>query len=252
MTVRLVASVGRRAMTLIEMLVVLVILVAVAALLIPRMSGVKAQADSASSASVSADVMNNIEAYRTLTGYYPRRFDSLLSGDALYTKLWAHPGPGGAGFAAQDVTGETYHRSIGHAFGSGLIVSDHDEAATDPSSSGTTDRTIATSSASSSNKWAVVTDTAVIQAAGYPSGTLPDGVTLVGMGVGDRCDAVGKTMAGAPRCTAVDADEYGRYIAIFALYADGRPASLQAVVDSQRQSVDARIVSFKAAAPVRE
>lgn len=72
--------------TLLELVIVLVVLVALAALVIPMLGWVRKQAEYATGASGAAEAMNNLELYRSSTGKYPDRFDSLItSSGELYT-----------------------------------------------------------------------------------------------------------------------------------------------------------------------
>jgi type II secretory pathway pseudopilin PulG len=244
----------RLAMTLIEMVVVLVILTALAGLLVPALGGLKGQSDDAASAAGSADVMSNLETYKAQIGAYPLGMDSLLDGSgAVIGTLWQHAGGGPATptpVAGTLPAGSGYAQSLGHMLGTDssgdTYVYDHDTSATDPSASGTIKRSL---EFDETDKLALVTNTALVKAAGFPSGTLPADTTLVAFGIGPSCSAVGKTMAGAPRCSAVDNTKYGRYIAIFALYSNGRAGTLRTVVDAQRQTVDSKIKSYRQGAP---
>lgn len=242
-------------MTLLEMVVVLAIMAGLASLVVPALGYLKSQADDAAGATACADVMTNLETYYTSIGHYPVRMDSLLtSGGELLPALWEHvpvegmPAVAGlpayltAGTVPSD-TGTSYSQSIGHAFGSGATVLPHSTTATDPSSSG--DVSTAYSLAKGA-KVAVVNSTSSIAKAIFP-GTVPTDVTLVAVGVGPNCSAVGKTMAAAPRFAGMESDEYARYVAIFALYADGTPAKLKAVLNPQGLTGDSMVASYKAA-----
>lgn len=253
---RCLLPVSRRrvAMTLVELVVVLGILAGLAGLVVPALGYLTGQAGSAAGATGCADVMSNLETYYTSIGHYPVQMDSLLgdSGDELADSLWAHvpvqgmPPVAGlpsfltAGTVPSD-TGTSYSRSIGHAFGTGASVVDHSGSATDPSNGGdiSTKRSLTKGS-----KVAVVNSTSDVAAAIYPGG-VPTGVTLVALGVGPNCAAVGKTMAAPPRFAGMDSENYARYVAIFALYADGTPAKLKAVLNPQGRTGDSLIAEYK-------
>jgi prepilin-type N-terminal cleavage/methylation domain-containing protein len=79
---------GRAGLTLLELVVVLVIIAALAALVVPRLNGVAAQANSATNASVVDEVNRAVALYETRFGSYTSGWDSLLnSSDAFFTKL---------------------------------------------------------------------------------------------------------------------------------------------------------------------
>lgn len=93
----------RVGLTLIELVVVLVILAALAALIVPRLSGVASQSNSAVNSSVVEDVNRAVGLYNArYKDAQPSGWDSLLnSTDAVFTKL--HPTIL-AGFTGTDVT----------------------------------------------------------------------------------------------------------------------------------------------------
>ncbi len=120
----------RHGLTLIELVVVLVILITLAALLIPKLGFLQQQANTASAAATSEDLMNNLEIYKLSSGFYPTRFDSLLTdgGTAISPTIWPNPGVGypytqstlgaGSDFAAVG--------SFGMTFGASFSVVDQD------------------------------------------------------------------------------------------------------------------------------
>jgi len=257
-------------LTLMELVVVLVILAALAMLVIPRLGFIKDQADFALSASGSADVMSNLELFKTQTGMYPGKLDSLIqpgaTGDLLST-LWGHGGP--PSWLVAEELGSEYSTNFSHSFGSGLMQHAIVTGA-DPSSSGTVQV-----SANATAKIARVVGTKYVVAAGFAdnstAGTAastdpvtgapiaavpgtaalpPTGVKLIALGVGPRNTAIGKTMANAPQHAGASPTNYGRYIGIFALYANNpRKAELRAVVDSRGFLIDERISSFRNSTP---
>ncbi|MEM1069441.1 MAG: prepilin-type N-terminal cleavage/methylation domain-containing protein [Planctomycetota bacterium] len=70
---------NRPGFTLIELLIVLVILAALAALVVPMVGWARVQANYATAASGASEAFNNLELYRSSTGVYPARFDSLMN-----------------------------------------------------------------------------------------------------------------------------------------------------------------------------
>lgn len=73
-----------RGFTLLELIIVLVVLIALAALVVPLLGWVRKQAEFATGAAGAAEAMNNLELYRSATGKYPDRFDSLIKDQQLY------------------------------------------------------------------------------------------------------------------------------------------------------------------------
>ena len=86
-----VARNRRAGLTLIELVVVLVILAALAALVVPRLSGIASQSNSATNAAIVSDVNRAVGLYNArYKDTQPSGWDSLLSStDAAFTKL--HP-----------------------------------------------------------------------------------------------------------------------------------------------------------------
>lgn len=80
----------RRGFTLMELLVVILILVIIAALVIPRISGATAQAHAATNATIVRDVNNAVMIHEARYGKHALGWDSLLnSDDDFFSKL--HP-----------------------------------------------------------------------------------------------------------------------------------------------------------------
>ncbi len=80
----------RAGLTLLELVVVLVILAALAALIVPRLSGVASQANTATNASVVEDVNRSVGLFEARYNKQPSGWDSLLTAsDAYFSKL--HP-----------------------------------------------------------------------------------------------------------------------------------------------------------------
>ncbi|MEM6469813.1 MAG: prepilin-type N-terminal cleavage/methylation domain-containing protein, partial [Planctomycetota bacterium] len=71
----------RTGFTLVELILVLFIIAAVAGLVIPQLSMLGRSTDMATSAKTQADLANNISAYFILQKRYPLGMDSLLVGD---------------------------------------------------------------------------------------------------------------------------------------------------------------------------
>jgi type II secretory pathway pseudopilin PulG len=250
-------------MTLLELVVVIGILAALAGLLVPKLGGILTQTGYATAASSSGDVASNLGVYYTTNAAYPANLDSLLeaaSTSTLYAPVWNGPTVNGTLMdplytVGQPFSSGAYYMSFARAFGTTTTVMDQTASVTDPSMSGTTQRTILGTSA---DNFAVVNGTAttnsmthqttvpaIAVAAGFPNG-VPTGTILIAMGVGPGCAAIGNTMTTAPRCSTPSGNTtYSRYIAIFALYSNGNPATLQTVVDSLGSSTDTNITNYK-------
>ena len=253
---------ARRGLTLLELVVVMGILAALAGLLVPSLGGILTQTGHATAAASNGDVASNLGIYYTTNATYPSNMDSLLEGaspSTLYSAVWNGPTVNGKVMNPLYTVGTPFSsaRTICRlrSLGTAAAVMDQTAGITDPSMSGTTQRTILGTSA---DNFAVVNGTAttnsmtqqttvpaIAVAAGFPNG-VPTGTILIALGVGPQCAAVGHTMATAPRCsTPTGTGYYSRYIAIFALYNNGNPATLQTVVDSLGNSTDANITDYK-------
>jgi prepilin-type N-terminal cleavage/methylation domain-containing protein len=261
-------------LTLLELVVVMAILAGLAGLLVPVMGNVLNQGRYANGATNSGELAKLLETYRAANGVYPIDMDSLLvsggTGSAptgLYTVannsttnvgVWNGPPMAGSGlytmgtpFTSHSGYWMSFSQAFGVQNGSSLQyeVMDHDTSATDVSSSATQARTVTGATA---DQLAMVdtTDTNFVKALGFSTGTVTSGVQLVAMGVGPRCSAVTRYAANTPLGTGQNAQYYGRFIAIFALYSGNGnpPARLVKVLDPLGNTSDADISSFKTAA----
>lgn len=258
----------RTGFTLIEMIVVLVVLAAVAALLVPRLGFVEEQAGNATAAAATAQAASNLEVYKTSVGSYPLGMDSLIdTSGALYGDLWVHANPAfgpGVYLEARSLNAlpSGARTSLGHAFATDVngerYVYDHATApASDPNNSANTRRLVNLTS-STTDTFAFVRRTATPplssflasfhRTLGYPNG-IPANVELIAMGLGPNMNSLGDTQVSAGQHTEQDPTRYGRYIAIFAVYTNGKSAQLRAVVDSQAVGIEGNVTSYRQAAP---
>jgi len=252
-------------LTLIELVVVLVILAALAALVIPRLGFVKDSADTVTAAAAAQELANNLEVYKTTTGSYPLRMDSLIltGGTAVYDHFSDSSGTAPATptwLTAEDFTAGTSAYWYSFIRAGMSTVMDHDAytANSDPSSSGNVLRDFATDG----GKLAVVVTTGttgkrIMNAAGFIDATALGDTKLVALGIGPRCGLVGQTMQSIPRQSMTEPDQYARYIAIFAVYntsfgLNTKSAALRCVVDSRGVPVDTRLNQYKNQQPVQE
>lgn len=255
----------RAGLTLIELVVVMVILAALAALLIPRLGFLKDSADTVTAAAGASEVANNLETYKAAVGSYPLRMDSLIKddGSGLYDRFTSNGTTAAAPswLVMEDLTAGSSGYWYSVIRGGPQSVMDHVvyAALSDPSSSGTVLRDYNTN-----GKTAVVNVTAtpsttvarIMEASGYP-GALPANTKLVAFGIGPRCGLVGQTMSNVPRFSMQPQEFYARFIAVFAAFDNGfsaatKPMQLRCVLDSRGFPVDYRLNQVKLAAPKQE
>ena len=252
---------SRLGFTLIELLLVLLVIAALAAVVIPTLGFVKDQADTSITASTAQEILNNLETFKASTGKYPNRFDSLISTDgSYYSRAYATSG----GQFPYGVVGTGNFAYYYMTNGAGVTeVCVHDEAATDPNNS---NQVVAIDDAT---QFCVI-DAAQAQPfyeskartivnACFPNQTdssnpiVPDGHTLVALGVGSRNGAVGATMTEAPLCpekSGSNPDNYDRYIAVFDVDSSGGSTGrgqikLKAVLDSEYNVVATNLRYYK-------
>jgi prepilin-type N-terminal cleavage/methylation domain-containing protein len=260
---------NRHGLTLIELVVVLLILASIAAMVIARLGFVEDQAGNASTANAAADVLHNLEVYKTSTGNYPDRMDSLLenAGADVMSTHWTHPG-GTVPFERIDINtlsgtgGTAWTTSISHSGVSSAV--DYDTTTrtwTLPGRALSTAGGRAVCAVTVSPAAATPTNASRIieTAAGFPNGLSTDAtgptVRLIAFGIGPHCSMIGTTMGTAPSHAEQSGNaanghpNYNRYIAIFAVYGNGKVMELRTVLDSFRGSIESNIQGYKNAAP---
>jgi len=236
--------------TLIELVVVIAIIAALAGLVIPQVSMLGRTTDMAATASSQSELANNLQLFFVLQKRYPQGLDSLLdTSGALYgsdttdantqTRGLPYSGADGTRLQAQltaadltNVTGTAeYLRSFSRA---GFDwVHDHDTALINSNNSSTAAQR---STSTSPFKVAEVTGAALINKL-VPQGLAPT-ERLVALGIGPRNTAVSKTIINCPIYPGCDGKYYGRYIAVFKVYASGERAVLVGVMDSYGRTPD--------------
>lgn len=256
-----------RGFTLLELIIVLVVLAALAALVIPTLGFVRDQAKYATGAAGAAEVLNNLELYKSANGFYPARMDSLVnSAGTNYTK--ANPSATSTatpkmGALLNDDGTYSYMMSNG---GITSIVH-HDESATDPNQSTSTQAPITLGFASPGKFLTIdpatadsrylsfaneIVNAAFPNQASVASPQIPADHKLIALGVGSRASNIGTTMTSAPTWPGAKEGKYSRYIAIFDVWAgaSGRgQVTLKAVVDTEYGSIASNVKAFKGAAP---
>lgn len=255
---------SRRGFTLIELVVVLMILAAIAGLVIPQVGMLGRTTDMAASAKTQADLASNLQLYFVLQKRFPQGLDSLLdttgaiyatdNADAnLQTRGLPKSGSGGVELSTALVPGELtnatnaeYLRSLSRA---GLeFVYDHDTTVinSNNSSAATTARAL-----TGTFDVAELTETssATLVARLVPQGIDETRERVVAFGVGPRNAAIGKTLTNAPIYPGNDGRYYGRYIAYFKIFASGERATLIGVTDCYGRAPDYTQQQFNESLP---
>ncbi|WP_254510180.1 type II secretion system protein [Anatilimnocola floriformis] len=264
----------RAAFTLIELVVVLLILAAIAGLVIPNISMLGRTTDMAVSAKTQADVANQVGLFFVLQKRYPQGMDSLLdTTGAVYaadttngdtqTKGLPYAGADGSRMQSQltpatltNATNAEYLRSLTRA---GVDwVWDHDTAAVNSNLSNTGFRALVAGYSSPG-----IPDTAgvagaatvaelnaiaplVVKLNGKP---LVAGERVVAFGFGQKNSAMGKTTTTVPLYPGADKTYYGRYIVFLKIYASGERATLLGVSDSYGRTPDYTQQQFNESLP---
>lgn len=274
---------GKAGFTLIELVVVIAVIAAIAGFLIPQVAMIGRSADMAASARGQADVANNIQLYFVQQKSYPSDLDSLLydadgdtgtapdglygpfdstgamgaacdgndqvgglpkSGPDLWKQLELHDiGPNSSSGYAT----ETYLRSLSR---SGFdYVLDHDMNTVNASNSARYQRAVPNGKTDGQSfPVARVIAGSDVQKALVPRG-LPAGTMLVALGFGPKNSALGKTAMQSPIYPGCDGKYYGRYVAIFMIYESGKRATLVGVVDSYGRYPDYTIQQYNESLP---
>lgn len=212
----------RKALTLLELVVVLVILVALAGVLVPMMPGVLGKAHTSSGATNIMELTKWIETYHAVNLKYPDQFDSLCAAAGLYSKL---PGYATAGTAAGGqityaaLTAEESSALYNVGITSLLGMNNSTTNATFEPYATAADIAITTTSTPS----VAIADTTRIEALFNPSNTtVASTAKYVIVGIGAKCTALGAkgVMLESPvhfgdEAGANPTDTYQRFAAVF-------------------------------------
>lgn len=265
----------RAAFTLIELVVVLLILAAIAGLVIPQIGMLGRTTDMAVSAKTQADIASNVQLFFVLQKRYPQGLDSLLvGGTTIYsadtsnadTQTIGLPYGGADGTRLQaqlapatltPITGTAslsnpdYFRSLTR---SGFDwVYDHDTGVINSNNSGTTFRGLVADANGTGN--AAPASVVVAELTGAPllAKLVPQGLKagerVVAFGFGPKNTAIGKTSTTSPTYPGADGKYYGRYVVYFKLYATGERATLVGVTDSYGRHPDYTQQQFNESLP---
>lgn len=260
----------RSGFTLIELVVVLLILAAIAGLVIPAVASLGRSTDMAVSAKSQADVAANSQLFFVLQKRYPQGLDSLLdtAGTAVYsadttnadtqTRGLPYSGADGTRLQAQltpatltNATNAEYMRSLTR---SGFDwVYDHDTSAVNSNLSNTTFRGLIADANGTGNT--APTSIPVAEVTGsymlgkLVPGGLKAGQRVVAFGFGQKNTAIGKTCTTCPLYPGADKTYYGRYILYFMVYASGERASLIGSSDAYGRTPDYTQQQFNESLP---
>lgn len=230
----------RRGFTLVELLVVLLVVSALAGVIVPMIPSVIGQAHSASSAGNMAEIAQNVQMYQSRYGKYPDRLDSLI--DSAGNVITYLGGTVDTALTVTDLATATNGEAIAEAFVNAGITTTRLHVATNPSNP-TFNHYAATSNSITTAPAGTVVE---IPAAAITAGTVAD-LNLTGaewtgsrfflFGLGQNNTAIGKTMAEAPVHFPHEGSvntEYQRFMLLFAVNAtaDEPQAQLISVVSA--------------------
>ncbi len=251
--------VARGGLTLIELVLVLIIIATLAGLIIPNIGMLGRTADMAASASNQSNLAQNIQLYFTLQKRFPLGMDSLLVSDGAAPSAVYLPqdldSDGNQDIGLPDsgphldrslfmgtlASSSGYDRSFTR---SGFeYVFDHDTTIINSNDSAVFQRALSGSIPVAevyTNTGSESADQLALARKLYPGtdGAVPSDVRLVALGIGPRHHMVPQTVLNAPIYPGCDGSYYGRYVAIFRVYASGERADLAGVVDSYGRAPD--------------
>ncbi|QGJ68953.1 Hypothetical protein PBC10988_6180 [Planctomycetales bacterium 10988] len=267
-------KVRRAGFTLVELIIVLLVLAALASMLIPTLGYVKDMSDTATSAAAAQEIVNNLEIYKASTGRYPNRLDSLVSEDGTcFSRLY---GGSSGTFQLGTIGAGDYYAYYAFNNGAGMDElmlhtnpEDPEDPDFDPNSAGVL------GDLGPSTQFCIV-DYQIAKSGSYGSfarnivnicfpnqedpsdPVVPEYHTLVALGVGPYNSAVGATMTSAPLVPEKSGSnplQYDRYIAIFDADIEGGGSrgrgqvKLKCVIDSEFNVVGTNLRYYKQSAP---
>lgn len=286
----------RAGFTLVELIVVLLIVAAVAGLVIPAVASLGRTTDMAASAKTQQDLGNNLQQFFVLQKRFPQGMDSLLQVGTAGATSGAPDGvyaPVSAG--GQQVSGMTTSNpnlyslltldattvanagtiNFAQSFTRGGFDWVFDHQSYDPTTStgepnannsGKIQRAVTAgpitvarllgSSGVTSEITALTTAQNTLLRRLVPAEfsatnvyTPEPGTVLIALGVGPNCRLVPTTMLNTPTYPGADGKYYGRYVAIFKLFATGERPVLVGVTDAYGRTSDYTIQQFNESLP---
>ncbi|MEZ6087106.1 MAG: hypothetical protein R3C05_03550 [Pirellulaceae bacterium] len=270
--------------TLLELILVLFILAAVAGLVIPQLGMLGRSTDMAATAKTQADLATNVQMYFVMQKSYPQGMDSLLVGDGsggdptgVYAPVSdATTGDQTSGLPDSgpnldrdlvmvnladtgtfDVLPGASYTGYARSFTRGGFdfLFDHDRSVINSNDSAKfgSARPLVRNSAVWVAKLADTKDgdatTAALIGRLMPGGIVEPNTILVALGFGPNNDMRSKTVVNAPIYPGCDGSYYGRYVGIFKVYANGERPTLVAVVDSYGRDPDYSQQQFNESLP---
>ena len=246
------ASRARPGYSLIELVVVLMVLAIVAGLTVSIVDWLRRSADKASASNIMGSLLSNIQLYRTTYGNYPDQYDSLIDDAAstLYDKL--HSELKGSRLTLDTGLTQGELNSL-NSVGITTVFHHKDQPSVNVGNSAITFSKLA-----ANTQLAVLNDPEVIDSifpplAGGVSGSGQDKtkVKLVVFGFGPKNTAIGKTIVAPPIYSGVGDPSaiYPRFAVVFAVFADGSPAQLKAVLDSKGDFLNEELTEFYQSTP---
>lgn len=278
---------NRPGFTLIELVVVLMIIAAIAALIIPQVAMLGRTTDMAASAKTQADLNNNIQMHFVQLKRFPQGFDSLLvdaGGSGTPTGVLAPVGIDGATAATSDTdqygglpVNGAQSTNLANQLVLGTLTGQFRRSLTRTGMDWVYDHETDRGAYGGNNNDSALYQRALVDpipvaevytnnnssetlGAGYggaqtniaqilfPEG-VPANTRLVAFGVGQRCSLVPKTMNQAPIYPGNDGRYYGHYVAIFQVFDTGERAVLVAVVDSYGRTTKYTIQQYNESLP---
>jgi prepilin-type N-terminal cleavage/methylation domain-containing protein len=228
----------RKGLTLIELVVVVVILVALAGILIPMLPNMLTRAHTATGATNTGEVAKFLQTHQQLFQSYPADFDALV--DATGNLADYLPGGNVGGQITPLQLTAAQRNALANAGITRLAAMYATRAALEaaggtptfnPYTGGTIDLTTGTPSVARVSEAAVETIAGVVR--DEPANT---GDVYVIVGLGQRCTMIGKTVQEAPvhfgeNTAGNAANVYGRYCAIFRVTRGGAtPTDLETAI----------------------
>ncbi|MEO0508373.1 MAG: prepilin-type N-terminal cleavage/methylation domain-containing protein [Verrucomicrobiota bacterium] len=247
----------RQGLTLVELLVVLTILIAVASIIIPILPDTNQLSNSSSGSANMREVVKVVETFRTETGAYPNSWDSLIDagGDVLPTGTDAGATDDPDLDELDDLTPSTANETIidNALLNAGIIESlqhtDFADTTVNQTFDGITDPEVNELPATI----VVLTDDGEDRlglTASQVNGGSGEVVAYAAFGLGQNNSMVGRTMADAPvkflRGGENPTTQYARWVVIFTIFDDEtvRLATVAGLEDSQLRGVNYHLDGF--------